>query len=59
MDLLTSNVHAAAPYCARQLKHKQDHVRFQRERLEQQEVGLQDIRKNDRLRSAKNVDYTS
>ena len=35
---------------------EQDHVRFQQGR---QEVGLQGIRKNDRLRSAKNVDYTS
>ena len=55
-DLLTSNVHVAAPYCARQLKTQ---TRFQQERLKQQEVGLQGIRKNDRLRSAENVDYTS
>ena len=40
-------------------RHKQDHVRFQQERLKQQEVGSQGIRKNDRLRSAKNADYTS
>ena len=40
-------------------RHKQDHVRFQQERLKRQEVGLQGIRENDRPRSAKNADYTS
>ena len=52
-DLLTSNVHVAAPYCARQLKTDA------RQAKTAKEVRLQGIHKKDRLRSAKNVDYTS
>ena len=51
--LLTSNVHVAAPYCTTQLKTQTRSCEISEK---QQEVGLQGIRENDRLRSAKNAD---
>ena len=58
-DLLTSNAHVAAPYCARRLKTQTRSCEISAREAKQQEVGLQGIRKNVCLRSAKNADYSS
>ena len=55
-DLLTSNVHVAAPYCARQLKTQTRSCEISAREAKTARKG---IRENDRLRSAKNADYTA